>query len=120
MAIPPAASRDYTLFSSSAHDAMGDRLTRNEKKILPHIGLLLALLVILWVVFAPGRGMLALHRANGEIERLQAENKRMAEENRILQEEIKRLQSDPAFLEEKARKEYGLLKENEILYIFKK
>ncbi len=78
---------------------MGDTLTSREKKLLPHIGLLLALLVILWIVFAPGRGMLALHRA---------------------QKEVERLQSDPAYLEDKARKEYGLLKDNELLYIFKK
>jgi cell division protein FtsB len=49
-----------------------------------------------------------------------AENKRLAEENKALQKEIDRLQDDPAFLEEKARKEYGMLKENEVLYIFKK
>ena len=99
---------------------MGDTLTSREKKLLPHIGLLLALLVILWIVFAPGRGMLALHRAQKEVEKLQAENLRMAEENRLLQQEVKRLQSDPAYLEDKARKEYGLLKENELLYLFKK
>jgi cell division protein FtsB len=64
--------------------------------------------------------MLALHRAQKEVERLQAENLRMAEENRLLQQEVKRLQSDPAYLEDKARKEYGLLKENELLYLFKK
>ena len=55
-----------------------------------------------------------------EIERLQIENKKLLEENTALQEEIDRLQNDPAYLEEKARKEYGLLKENEVLYIFKK
>jgi cell division protein FtsB len=64
--------------------------------------------------------MLALHRSEKEIERLQLANKRLADENKALQEEINRLQDDPAFLEEKARKEYGLLKENEVLYIFKK
>jgi len=40
--------------------------------------------------------------------------------NKALQEEINRLENDPAYLEEKARKEYGMLKENEVLYIFKK
>ncbi len=99
----PATIRDYTFFSTSAHDSMGDTLTSREKKLLPHIGLLLA-----------------LHRAQKEVERLQAENLRMAEENRLLQQEVKRLESDPAYLEDKARKEYGLLKENELLYIFKK
>ena len=92
---------------------MRNKFTSREKKLLPHIGLFFLLLIILWIIFAPNRGMLALHRSEKEIERLQLANK-------ALQEEINRLQDDPAFLEEKARKEYGLLKENEVLYIFKK
>ena len=99
---------------------MRNKFTSREKKLLPHIGLFFLLLIILWIIFAPNRGMLALHRSEKEIERLQLANKRLADENKALQEEINRLQDDPAFLEEKARKEYGLLKENEVLYIFKK
>ena len=59
-------------------------------------------------------------RTHEELERLQAENLRLEEENKALQKEISRLQDDPTYLEEKARKEYGMLKENEVLYIFKK
>jgi cell division protein FtsB len=59
-------------------------------------------------------------RNHNEVEKLQAENQRLEAENKALQEEINRLRDDPAFLEEKARKEYGMLKENEVLYIFKK
>lgn len=88
--------------------------------MLPYAGLFFAILLILWIVFAPKRGILALHRSQKEIQRLQADNQRLAEENKTLQEEIKRLQKDPAFLEEKARKEYGMLKKNELLYLFKK
>ena len=88
--------------------------------MLPHIGLFFVILIILWIIFAPNRGILDLNRSQKEIERLQIENKKLLEENTALQEEINRLQNDPAYLEEKARKEYGLLKENEVLYIFKK
>ena len=77
-------------------------------------------MLLLWIVFAPNRGIVALYRARAEIMKLQAENKKLAEENLALQEEINRLQDDPAYLEEKARKDYGMLKENEVLYIFKK
>jgi cell division protein FtsB len=77
-------------------------------------------LLVLWVVFAPNRGVFDMIRSRSEIKRLQAENKRLEDENTALQEEINRLQNDPAYLEEKARKEYGMLKENEVLYIFKK
>ena len=59
-------------------------------------------------------------RTREKIEKLQAENLRLAEENKALQQEISRLKDDPTYLEEKARNEYGMLKENEVLYIFKK
>lgn len=99
---------------------MRHKFSSREKKQLYYIGLILALLLILWIIFAPQRGMLALHRSQEELLRLQADNKRLEEENRLLQEEINRLQNDPEYLEEKARKDYGMLKENEVLYIFKK
>ena len=75
---------------------------------------------VLWIIFAPNRGIVSLYRTKAEIAKLLAENRRLAEENQELQNEINRMQEDPAYLEEKARKEYGLLKENEVLYIFKK
>jgi len=98
---------------------MRNKFTSREKNQLTYIGLVLVVLLILWVVFAPNRGILALHKSKNEIARLQAENRRLIEENKALQTEINRLQEDPAYLEEKARKEYGMLKENEVLYIFK-
>ena len=99
---------------------MRNKFTSREKKQLPYIGFFLLVLLVLWLVFAPNRGIWALYRSQTEIERLQAENSKLVEENMVLQEEINRLQNDPAFLEEKARKEYGMLKDNEVLYIFKK
>ena len=51
---------------------------------------------------------------------MKVKNKRLEEENAILREEIDRLKHDPTYLEEKARKEYGLLKKNEMLYKFDK
>jgi cell division protein FtsB len=99
---------------------MLSKFSKREKKQLPYIGIFLAILLVLWIIFAPNRGILALYKSQKEIERLQAENAKLEQENMALQEEINRLQNDPAFLEEKARKEYGMLKDNEVLYIFKK
>jgi cell division protein FtsB len=109
-----------TFLGDSAYVSMRNKFTNREKKLLPAIGLFLLILLVLWVVYAPDRGILALYRSQKEIEALQLENQRLAEENKALQEEINRLQDDPDYLEEKARKEYGMLKENEVLYIFKK
>ena len=99
---------------------MRNKFTDREKKLLSHICLIIAVLLILWIIFAPNRGMLALHSTKQEVERLQEENRRLAAENKALQDEITRLQDDPKYFEEKARKEYGMLKDNELLYIFKK
>ncbi len=99
---------------------MLNKFSKREKKQLPYIGIFFVILLLLWIFFTPNRGILALFRSQKEIEKLQTENKRLEQEKMALQEEINRMQNDPAFLEEKARKEYGMLKENEVLYIFKK
>lgn len=51
-----------------------------------------------------------------ELSRVRAENRRLVAENKWYRQEIERLVHDPAYLEEVARKEYGLLKKNEVLY----
>ena len=96
------------------------KFTNREKQLFSYAGLFFAIFIFLWILFAPNRGVLDLFRAQEELEKVQAENKRLGEENQALQKEIDRLQNDPGYLEEKARKEYGMLKENETLYIFKK
>lgn len=98
---------------------MRNKFTNREKKLLIYSGSFCAALLILWMIFAPDRGVLDLFRAKRELQRIQAENIRLKSENKTLQDEIDRLQNDPAYLEEKARKEYGMLKDNEVLYIFK-
>jgi len=99
---------------------MRNKFTNNEKKLLLYSASFFGLILVLWIIFAPNRGVFDMIRSHSEIKRLQAENQRLAGENKALQEEINRLENDPAYLEEKARKEYGMLKENEVLYIFKK
>ena len=99
---------------------MHNKFTNHEKKILSYAGLFFVVLLIMWIVFAPNRGIFDMVRTREKIEKLQTENLRLAEENKALQEEISRLKDDPTYLEEKARNEYGMLKENEVLYIFKK
>ena len=94
--------------------------TSREKQLLSYAGLFFALFILIWIFFAPKRGILDLFRAQEELKKVQTENKRLGEENKALQEEIDRLRNDPDYLEEKARKDYGMLKENETLYIFKK
>ncbi len=99
---------------------MANKFTNREKKILLYAGLFFGLLLVAWIIFMPGKGVFDLVRVQSRLENLQDDNRRLEEENRALRQKIDKLQNDPAFLEEKARTEYGLIRENEVLYIFDK
>jgi cell division protein FtsB len=99
---------------------MFKQFSRSERRQLLYIGVFLVVLVLLWVLIAPKKSALHLVKAKQELEAIQVENKRLEEENDVLRKEIDRLKHDPTYFEEKARKEYGLLKKNEMLYKFDK
>jgi len=82
--------------------------------------LLIALLVIalLWILFAPGSGVVTLISKRSELANLQQETDHIEQRIEEIQDEIDRLHNDPAYLEEIARKDHGLLKKNEKVYDF--
>ena len=78
-----------------------------------------ALLLAVWLVFAR-HGLLDLHKMQNEKERSLAVIKELKEKNKLLAAEIRRLREDRQYLESVARKELGLVKDNEIIYRFKR
>ncbi len=81
--------------------------------------LILSLFVTFGVLtFFGEKGVLRLLRLQKELEEIKGRNLRIEEENRKLREEVKRLQTDKRYIEEIARKELGLVKEDEIIYQF--
>ena len=92
---------------------------RPDRKVFWLVGLVVAGLLILWVVFAPGRGYYHFRKMQREIDMLAAENSRLEARNLELSEDIRRLRSDEAYIEEIARQKHGLLKKNETVYEFK-
>lgn len=82
------------------------------------LGAVLSFLVALWVLFSP-EGALRYYRIAQEEHALRAQNEALSEQNKELMKEIARLSNDPAYIEEVARKKYGYLKKNEILFEFK-
>jgi cell division protein FtsB len=64
------------------------------------------------------KGVIKIIQLRRERDKILADVSRIQEENKILQEEIKRLREDVRYLESVARNDLGLLKENEILFIF--
>lgn len=86
------------------------------------IKIILAFLIIalLWIIFAPGSGVVSLMSKRSELKKLQKETTQIEQQIDQLQNDIERLHKDPAYLEEVARKDFGLLKKNEKVYDFSK
>ena len=78
-----------------------------------------ALLLAVWLVFAR-YGLLDLYKMQKENERSLSVIKELKEKNRLLAAEIRRLKEDRQYLESVARKELGLVRDNEIIYRSKK
>jgi cell division protein FtsB len=94
------------------------KLSPIQENRLVKIIFVILVLVLLWVLFSPGSGIVTLISKRSELKKLQQENMQLEQENTRLQTKIDRLQNDTVYLEEIARKDYGLLKKNEQVYDF--
>ncbi len=94
-------------------------LSRQERKRLLRIIILAVIVVALLLLFLPGRSLMSYYRMRKQVSSLTWQNQQLEERNQELAAEIQRLRTDDAYLEELARKKYGLLKDNETVYIFK-
>jgi cell division protein FtsB len=91
-----------------------------EGKLLFRISIAIALLVLLWIVFAPGSGMFHLHQQKKHLAELKTEHEVLTQQNKEMKEDIERLQTDKGYLEKVAREDLGMLKKNEIVFDFAK
>ena len=96
------------------------QLTAAQKGTVRRLCILMGAAVLLWLLFAPGRGLFSLLRQRSALNELQQQTEKLQRENTELAKEIERLENDPAYLEEVARRDYGLLKKNEHVYDFSK
>ena len=81
--------------------------------------LLFAAAVIVIDVLVGERGLLAMVRARHEYDSAVASVARQRAENARLREEVRRLREDPAAIEEIARRELGLIKPGEKMFIIR-
>ena len=81
------------------------------------------LLLIATVILVDGlvgeRGLLAMLRARRDFDNLSATIARQRTENARLREEARRLRDDPTAIEEIARRELGLIRPGEFVFIVK-
>lgn len=89
-----------------------------DKKMMWLLGAAAAFFLLLWILFAPGRGFIHHLQLQREIASLAEENVRLEARNVELTADIKRLQSDNAYLEKVAREKHGLLKKDEMIFDF--
>ncbi len=83
------------------------------------ICLVLAVVALLWLLFAPQYGLVSLWEKRSQLQTLSKENAELAKENEKIKREIEQIQEDPAHLEQIARKK-NFLKKNERVYDFSK
>ena len=93
------------------------RPTRNRK--LVQLLLLLVASVIIVDGLVGDRGLLAMLRARQEYDQLAASIARQRAENVRLRDQARRLREDPATIEEIARRELGLIRPGERVFIVK-
>lgn len=96
------------------------KLSAQQEGRVIKIILVLLVVAVLWLIFAPGSGVVTLMSKKSKLETLQQETTRLQQQIDQLQQTIQRLQDDPKYLEEVARRDFGLLKKNEKVYDFSK
>lgn len=90
----------------------------NKSKVLKLALLILFLCFIIgWLSFGE-RGFIHLYKMDNEREAYLKRISDLEQEHQSLLEEIKRLRTDKAHIESLARRELGLIKDDEILYRF--
>lgn len=92
----------------------------HERARVKKIVVLVVVLSVLWLFFAPGRGIVSYMKKKAELQRMEDEARQLQKANVELQKEIDKLLTDPLYLEKLAREKYDLLKPNEKVYDFSK
>ena len=80
--------------------------------------LILFSIFMLFLTFFGDHGLLELNKLSNKKNNLLANIKEISDENSMLYIEIDRLKRDKTYIEELARKEYGLVKPGEIVFLF--
>ncbi len=118
-----AGSYGVVILNETVVNIMGTRnsqeLSGRELKILRLFIAVVLLFSLLFLFFAPGRGLWTQHSLKQEIKELVRKNKELQEQNVRYAGEIERLKHDEAYIEDLARHKYGMLKKNEEVYNYK-
>ena len=87
---------------------------RKRMFLIPAGGILF---ILFFTVFGE-QGLLRIHHLKKEMQEVQRHLEELKTENEKLKREIEALKSDRRYLESIARKDFGLVRKNEIIYQF--
>jgi cell division protein FtsB len=90
----------------------------HEKNRFKKQAVIIVLLALLWLFFAPGLGIVSYMSKKAELKRLHQQSSELQKVNIELQEEIDKILTDPVYLEKIAREKFKLLKPNEKVFDF--
>jgi peptidoglycan hydrolase CwlO-like protein len=75
------------------------KISEQQERRVVKIVLALLVIAVLWIIFAPGSGVVTLMSKQSELKRLQQETKQIEQQIDRLQGDIDRLHNDPVYLE---------------------
>ena len=90
-----------------------------KNRLLINLSLVLLVLITAYLLFSEN-GVLRYYRLQQSLETVRLANEELRKQNEALQVEIEKLKNDPEYLEEIARKRFGLIQKNEMVFNFKK
>lgn len=93
------------------------KIQRPERQRLIAIFVVMVIGFSAWLAFSP-HGAVHYYRVRRDLRSAIAENQRIGAENKALAKEIHRLKSDRAYQEDTARRTFGMIKKNEIVFDF--
>ena len=112
------AKREIGLPSNRRKTTTGNRPPARNRRIVLWILLFVASVIVVDGLVGE-RGLLAMRRARHEYETVAATVARQRAENARLREEARRLREDPGAIEEVARRDFGLIRPGEKVFIIK-
>jgi cell division protein FtsB len=77
-----------------------------------------ASLWLLFLIFFGDNGVLELHQKHQDLDQLIEANQQLSKENIQKSRIVGRLHNDPAYIENVARKELGMVREDEYIFTF--
>lgn len=118
MATPAQAPEPLRPRRDVVHPSLGSRLARLGRRVLRLLLLVVTAVLVVDALFGD-KGFFETLRVRRQYQELASSLNRLRRDNERLREEARRLREDPAAIEELARRELGLIRPGELVFVVK-